>query len=90
MVDPSIGSGAVERGVALVREQAAYHLLVLDSRPMEVHLSAILNEPGTSYFSRSAPSQSLVVAMTGMLMNGRRAFDPSITPRIRHTELGSG
>ena len=88
VIDSSIGSGAVERGVALLREQATHHLLVLDPRPMEYRLSAILNQSGTSYFSRSAPSQSLVVAMTGMLLNGRRAFDPSIAPRIRHTELG--
>lgn len=88
VIDPSIDSNAIERGVALVREQAAHHLLVLDSRPMEVRVSAILSEPGTSYFSRTAPSQSLAAAMADMLRNGRRAFDPSIAPRIRRTELG--
>jgi len=88
VIDPAISSDAVERGVALVREQAAHHLLVLDSRPMEVRLSAILSEPGTSYFSRTAPSQLLATAMSDMLLTGRRAFDPSMAPRIRRTQFG--
>ena len=88
VIDPSIGCGAVERGVALVREEAAAHLLVLDSRPMEVRLAAILCEPATSYFSRAASSQSLAAAMAEMLLTGRRAFDPTLAPRIRRTERG--
>jgi two-component system, NarL family, response regulator NreC len=88
VIDPSIGCGSVERGVALLREEAAGHLLVLDSRPMEVRLAGILSEPGTSYFSRTASSQSLATAMADMLLSGRRAFDPSLAPRIRRTERG--
>ena len=88
VIDPSIGCGSVERGVALVREEAVGHLLVLDSRPMEVRLASILSEPGTSYFSRTASSQSLASAMVDMLVNGRRAFDPSLAPRIRRTDRG--
>ena len=88
VIDPSIGCGAVERGIALVREEAAAHLLVLDSRPMEVRLAAILCEPATSYFSRAASSQSLAAAMAEMLLTGRRAFDPTLAPRIRRTERG--
>ena len=88
VIDSSIGCGSVERGVALVREEAAGHLLVLDPRPMEVRLAAILSEPATSYFSRTSSSQSLASAMADMLLNGRRAFDPSLAPRIRRTERG--
>ena len=88
VIDPSIGCGSVERGVALVREEAVGHLLVLDSRPMEVRLASILSEPGTSYFSRTASSQSLAAAMADMLLSGRRAFDPSLAPRIRRTDRG--
>jgi DNA-binding NarL/FixJ family response regulator len=88
VVDPAISCGAIERCIALLREEAAGHLLVLDSRPMEVRLSAILSEPGTSYFSRTASSQSLAAAMADMLLSGRRAFDPSLAPRVRRTERG--
>ena len=88
MIDPAIGCGAVERGVALVREEAAGHLLVLDARPMEVRLASVLSEPATSYFSRTASSQSLAAAMADMLLYGRRAFDPALAPRIRRTERG--
>ena len=88
VVDPVISCGAIERCIALLREEAAGHLLVLDSRPMEVRLSAILSEPGTSYFSRTASSQSLAAAMADMLLSGRRAFDPSLAPRVRRTERG--
>ena len=88
VIDPSISCGAVERAVALVREESAGHLLVLDSRPMEVRLAAILSEPGTSYFSRTASSQALSAAMADMLLNGRRVFDPALAPRIRRTERG--
>lgn len=88
MIDPAIGCGSVERGVSLVREEAAGHLLVLDSRPMEVRLAAILSEPATSYFSRTASSQSLAAAMADMLTSGRRVFDPALAPRIRRTDRG--
>lgn len=88
VIDPAIGCGAVERAVALVREESAGHLLVLDTRPMEVRLAAILSEPGTSYFSRTASSQALSAAMADMLLNGRRVFDPTLAPRIRRTERG--
>lgn len=88
VIDPAIGCGAIERAVALVREESAGHLLVLDTRPMEVRLAAILSEPGTSYFSRTASSQALSAAMTDMLLNGRRVFDPTLAPRIRRTERG--
>lgn len=88
VIDPAIGSSSVERGVALLREEATNHLLVLDARPMEVRLAAILGEPGTSYFSRTASSQSLAAGMADMLLNGRRVFDPSLSPRIRRTERG--
>ena len=88
VIDPAIGCGAVERAVALVREESAGHLLVLDTRPMEVRLAAILGEPGTSYFSRTASPQALSAAMADMLLNGRRVFDPTLAPRIRRTERG--
>ena len=88
IIDPAIGCGSVERGVALVREEAAGHLLVLDSRPMEVRLAAILSEPATSYFSRTASSQSLATAIADMLVTGRRVFDPALAPRIRRTDRG--
>jgi DNA-binding NarL/FixJ family response regulator len=55
---------------------------------MEVRLAAILCEPATSYFSRTASSQSLAAAMADMLLTGRRAFDPTLAPRIRRTERG--
>lgn len=88
VLDPSIGCGAVERCVSLVREEAVGHLLVLDARPMEVRLAAILAEPGTSYFSRTASPQALAAAMADMLLSNRRAFDPSLAPRIRRTDRG--
>jgi two-component system response regulator NreC len=88
VLDPTIGCSAVEQGVALVREAATNHLLVLDARPMEVRLAAILSEPGTSYFSRMASSQSLAAAMADMLLHGRRVFDPALSPRVRRTERG--
>lgn len=88
VIDPSMCCGIIERGVALVREQAVSHLLVLDTRPMEVHLSAILNEPATSCFSRMSSPRSLAEAMTEMLLSGRRFFDPSFAPRIHRTARG--
>jgi two-component system response regulator NreC len=88
VLDPTIGCSAVEQGVALVREGATNHLLVLDARPMEVRLAAILSEPRTSYFSRMASSQSLAAAMADMLASGRRVFDPTLSPRVRRTERG--
>lgn len=88
VLDPALAGGAVERGIALVREGAIGHLLVLDARPMEFRLAAILGEPATSYFSRMAPSQALAAAMSDMMQTGRRAFDPSLAARIRRTDRG--
>lgn len=88
VVDPAVGGGVIDRGLALVREGAAAHLLILDTRPMEVRLAAILCEPAASYFSRMASSQSLAAAMADMIVTGRRAFDPSLAPRVRRSERG--
>lgn len=88
VVDPAVGDGVIDRGLALVREGVVNHLLVLDARPMEVRLAAILSEPAASYFSRQAPAPALATAMTEMIVAGRRSFDPALAPRVRRSERG--
>ena len=88
VVDPAIGGSVIDRGLSLVREGVVSHLLILDARPMEVRLTAILGEPAASYFSRMASAPLLAAAMTEMIVAGIRAFDPALAPRIRRSDRG--
>jgi len=87
-IDPMVSQAAVSQGLELVRERTIGHLLVLDRRPVAVRLAQILHEPGASYISRAASPQALASAMNGILLHDRRAFDPSLAPRIRQTRDG--
>ncbi len=88
VLDPSTQHDAVKEGVAFLREDLTNHLLLLDSRPLEATLAAILSEHKTSYFSRLAPSNSLVTGIAEILNKGKRVFDPVFAGRLRRTDSG--
>lgn len=88
VVDPAISVLAATRAIDFLQDGLANHLLLLDERPQDATLSAILREPKASYFSRMSSSHSLATAMKKMLVSGHRAFDPSLVKRLKRTVYG--
>jgi two-component system response regulator NreC len=87
-LDPTIAKGGIERATVVLREGVIDHLLVLDSRPFEIRLSDILQEPAASYVSRTAPPLALAAAISEILLNDTRVFDPALAHRVRRTSKG--
>ncbi len=88
IADPGGERDSINKSVAFVREGLVEQLLLLDSRPQEATLAAILKEPRTSYLSRMTSSQSLAAAIAQIVLGKRRVFDPSFAERLRKTERG--
>lgn len=82
VVDPAIHELAAVKGLAYLRDGLANHLLLLEDRPNDATLTAILQEARASYVSRMATSHFLATSMKSMLVTGRRAFDPVFAKRL--------
>ncbi len=88
VLDPTIGAESIAKSISALRNSKMLHLLVLDRRPSEGCLVEILTEPSASYLSRQAGQGALAAGIAGILAEGRRVFDISLTQRLRDTEHG--
>lgn len=88
VLDPTITRDAIERSTTALRARVIEHLLILDSRPYEVRLADILPVPAASYLSRAASPAALAAAISEILLNDTRVFDPALAPRVRKTKQG--
>jgi DNA-binding NarL/FixJ family response regulator len=87
-LDPAVARNAIDRATIALREKVIDHLLILDSRPFELRLADILHEPAASYVSRTASPDQLAEAISEILQNDTRVFDPSLAHRVRQTKQG--
>jgi DNA-binding NarL/FixJ family response regulator len=87
-LDPTITHDAIERCTTALRARIIDHLLILDSRPFEVRLADILPVPAASYISGAASPAALASAISEILVNDTRVFDPALAPRVRKTKQG--
>jgi DNA-binding NarL/FixJ family response regulator len=87
-LDPEMAPEALEQATTALQRNWFDHLLVLDRRPSELRLSWILQEARASYISRKAAPEALAAAMSDILHNNVRAFDPSFAHRVQRTSKG--
>jgi DNA-binding NarL/FixJ family response regulator len=87
-IDPTITRDAIERSTTALRARVIDHLLILDSRPFEVRLADILPVPAASYISRAASPAALASAISEILLNDTRVFDPALAHRVCKTKKG--
>lgn len=88
VVDPKCGSNMVARTVEIVVERVVQHALLLDDRVREGLVAAILPFFQVSYLTRHLTSQFLGQAISRIVWQGERVFDPAIAPRVIRSNRG--
>jgi DNA-binding NarL/FixJ family response regulator len=88
VVDPKCGANMVARTVEMVVEREIQHALILDDRVREGLVTAILPFFQVSYLTRHLSSQFLGQAITRIVWQGERVFDPAIAQRVVRTSRG--
>ncbi|MCA9235197.1 MAG: response regulator transcription factor [Planctomycetales bacterium] len=88
IVDPRREADGLQAALRWQRRRTAARLLVLDPRPREAVLLALLRQAGASYLTRTAGEEALTAAIATILNRDERVFDPAFTPRLRRTPRG--
>lgn len=81
-----------EAAAPIVRELCdgsfANHVLLLDDRPRDARIAAVLTMSKVSYLSREAGPEEFLDTLSDVLKTQSRVFDPSVVKRIRRTRQG--
>lgn len=76
----------------IVREvcdgSCAKHVLLLDDRPRDARIAAVLTISKVSYLSRQAGPDEFLHTLNDILKTQSRVFDPAVVKRIRRTRQG--